>query len=149
MPEIITLRAHQVLCLQGFGGKGYSDAFVAEMTTVHAALANDPEQPVRLIRAPDRLCGACPHLVDTGCTLGGPNHEAHMRAHDTSVLERLGVAEGGVLPWSEVLDRIGRTTTGADLPGICTTCPWLEIGMCTTAMDRLANKSAPGSRARG
>jgi hypothetical protein len=138
MPDSITLRAHQVLCLQGFRGEGYSVSFVEEMTQVHRALADDPEQPVTLVVEPDRLCGACVHLRKGGCTLGGPGHEAHMRDQDREVLRRLGLDAGGTWPWREILARVRFSVRGADLPAICTTCPWLPLGWCRSAVDRLA-----------
>ena len=141
MDEPLTLRAHQVLCLQGFQGLGYSDGFVEQMTAVQAGLRERPAHVLRLVAEPDLLCGACPHLSGC-CVLQGPDHETHMRAHDERVLERLGLEPGAVLPWAEVLDRIAEQVRGDDLPGICTTCPWLPLGLCATAMDRLAAERA-------
>ncbi len=131
-----------VLCLQGFRGEGYSITFVSEMAQVLRELTEDPERPVRLITSPDRICRACSNLRNGGCTLGGPDHESHMHDQDAEVLRRLSLDEGGVYPWRLVLQRIGANVRGADLPAICTTCPWLELGYCTEAMDRLASAPA-------
>ncbi len=89
--EPIPLRAHNLLCLLGFRGRGYDDRFVAAMREVHARLAADPTTRVEVRTAPDALCAACPHLRG-GCTLGGPDHEAHMRAQDRAVAQRLGLS---------------------------------------------------------
>jgi hypothetical protein len=148
--EPIPIRAHSLLCLQGFRGRGYSDAFIAEMSAIHAALAADPDTPVRVLATPDRLCAACPNLKSGGCTLGGPDHEAHMRAQDLDVLHRLWLAPGDVVPWHEVLRRIVRSVRGDDLPTICTTCPWLSLGWCAEGIESLhapaaaSTDSAPG-----
>lgn len=139
----IPLRAHNVLCLLGFRGEGYSPGFVRETTAVHAALAADPGRLVRLLAAPDRLCSACPNLREGGCALGGEDHEAHMRAQDEDVLARLGLAAGAELPWREVLDRVARGVAGADLPSVCTTCPWLHLGWCAEGVDRLRTGARP------
>jgi hypothetical protein len=133
----IPLRAHQVLCLQGFRGLGYSAAFVEEMAAVQATLRADPARLVRLAAEPDVLCAACPNLREAGCSLGGPDHEAHMRRHDRAVLAVLGVREGQVLAWAEVLDRVRRSVRGADLPALCTSCPWLPLGVCAQALEAL------------
>lgn len=138
----IRLRAHNLLCLQGFRGRGYSEAFVAEMSAVARALADDPDTPVEVLSTPDRLCAACPNLRQGGCTLGGPAHEAHMRAQDEEVLRRLHLVSGEVLPWSRVLERITRSVAGPDLPAICTTCPWLPLGWCAEGLERLRGASA-------
>ncbi|MDJ0974322.1 MAG: DUF1284 domain-containing protein [Planctomycetota bacterium] len=137
MTEPITLRAHQVLCLQGYRGEGYSVTFVTEMSRVHRELAEDPERPVRLITSPDRLCQACVHLRHGGCTLGGADHEAHMRRQDLEVLRRLGLEAGAVHPWRTIRERIAASVSGDDLPTICTTCPWLHLGWCAQGVDRL------------
>lgn len=139
----IAIRAHMVLCLQGFRGEGYSVTFVSEMAGLLHQLAANPDQLVRLVTRPDRLCRACVNLRRGGCTLGGPEHEIHMHDQDVEVLRRLGLEEEGAYPWRVILERIGATVRGADLPGICTTCPWLELGYCTDAMDRLATAPAP------
>lgn len=145
--EPIPIRAHSLLCLQGFRGRGYSPAFVAEMAAVHTQLLADPDTPVRVLAAPDRLCAACPNLGPAGCTLSGPTHEDHMRAQDQAVLARLWLTPGEVLPWSRILERIARQVRGADLPGLCTTCPWLSLGWCAQGVDALAASPGPETAA--
>jgi hypothetical protein len=140
--EPIPIRAHSLLCLQGFRGRGYSDEFIREMSAIHAALAADPDTPVRVLATPDRLCAACPNLKAGGCTLGGPDHEAHMRAQDQDVLHRLWLAPGDVVPWHEVLRRIARSVRGDHLPAICTTCPWLSLGWCAEGIEALRAPAA-------
>ena len=141
--EPIALRAHNVLCLLGFRGEGYSPAFVRETRAVHEALARDPSLLVRVLASPDRLCSACPNLREGGCTLGGPLHEAHMRAQDEDVLSRLGLSAGEVAPWSDVLARVAARVRGTDLPAICTTCPWLHLGWCAQGVDGLRAGARP------
>jgi len=60
----VELRAHNLLCIQGFVGKGYSPEFVANMTRVIESLGD--ETRVTVIAAPDALCSACPNLADSG-----------------------------------------------------------------------------------
>ena len=136
-PDPLPLRAHMALCLLGFRGSGYSEDFVVRMQAIQDALKEDPSRHVALVDAPDRICDACPNLVDSGCTLGGPDHEAHMRAHDREVLARLGFEAGVARPWREVLEAIGGSIRGADLDAICTTCPWLPLGVCRESVDAL------------
>jgi uncharacterized protein len=133
----LPMRAHNALCLLGFRGEGYSPAFVRETSAVHRRLAEHPEQPVRLLASPDRLCDACPNLGAGGCRLGGEAHEDHMRRQDEDVLARLSLSAGDVLPWREVLARVGASVRGTDLPAICTTCPWLHLGWCAEGVERV------------
>ena len=139
----LPLRAHNLLCLLGFRGRGYDERFVREMAAVHARLAADPTTTIEVRTRPDRLCEACPHLASTGCTLGAPDHEPHMRAQDEDVARRLGLTDGGIYAWSDVLDRIGRGVRSGDLPSICTTCPWLSLGWCAEGIDQVGRAVRP------
>lgn len=137
-----------VLCLLGFEGHGYSPDFVATMGSLKDALTADPAMALRLTAAPDDICSACPHLAPNsaaqpGCHLRGPGHEAHMAAQDREVLRRLGFVEGVQTTWATVLARVRAQVRGHDLTQICTTCPWLGLGLCASAVDRLAG---PGGR---
>jgi len=153
VPPPIPLRAHNLLCLVGYRGRGYDDAFVARMSAVHAALTRDPATLVEVRTGPDTLCDACPNLHlgkgpsasegGGGCTLGEPDHEPHMRAQDEDVARRLGLAAGQVVTWAEILARVADRLRGRDLPGICTTCPWLPLGWCAEGIDRLRERRPP------
>lgn len=140
--EPTPLRGHSALCLLGFRGRGYSPSFVERMAAVHGRLVSAPETRVLLLASPDSLCEACPNHRE-GCTLGGPGHEAHMRAQDAAVLARLGLPVGATVPWAEVLRRIAASVRGADLPGLCTTCPWLPLGWCAEGVEALRPPAAP------
>ena len=136
MPPL-ALRAHNLLCLLGFRGRGYDAAFVRSMATVHRVLHADPETEVLVLTAPDVLCAACPNLATQGCTLGGPGHEAHMRTQDEEVIARLGLLAGRTYRWREILSRVAERVRGTDLPGLCTTCPWLSLGWCAEGIERV------------
>ena len=131
------VRAHNLLCLLGYRGKGYDDRFVAGMTALQRTLRADPASLVEIRAAPDLLCAACPNLEASGCALGGREHEAHMRAQDLDVASRLGLEPGAVVSWKEVLARVAAHVRGADLPAICTTCPWLPLGWCAEGIERV------------
>lgn len=143
MAEPIQLRAHMVLCLIGFRGSGYSDEFVSVMRRLKERLLADPDQLVELVNEPDGLCAVCPHVGDGGCELQGPQHESHMRAHDHAVLHRLGVKAGTRESWTAILERVRQRIRGSDLPQICTTCPWLPLGVCAESIDGLRQPEPP------
>lgn len=144
MRQPLPLRAHMLLCLIGFRGSGYSPEFVGVMRNLQQALLDDPSVPLELVNRPDDLCRVCPHMGDTGgCTLQGPLHEAHMRAHDGVVLHRLGLRAGDVITWADLVQRIRERIRGSDLPQICTTCPWLPLGVCRESIDGLREPSPP------
>ena len=146
----IRVRAHSLLCLQGFRGKGYSEGFVKNMAAIHQQLADDPSQWVEIIVAPDAICSACPHLVPSGCSLHGTDSEHAMQAQDRDVLARLDLHEGDHITWAEVLDRIRTSLTGESLTNICGRCQWLSLGYCRDGIDVLASQTqCPTLRSNG
>ncbi len=121
------IRAHNLLCIQGFVGKGYSPEFVANMTRVIEAL---PGSDVTVVDSPDALCEACPNLSGSGCTLHGNGTEESIVRQDRDVLGRLGLEAGEALAWNEILVRIRERVAPDDLDDICGKCPWLPLGHC-------------------
>lgn len=137
---MLEIRAHNLLCIQGFVGMGYSDKFVDNMTKIVNQLQKFPEALVKITLSPDYICNACPHLSHTGCTLQGEGHEKHMRLQDEVVLKRLGLKEGEEVKWQNIKKRISERIKGRDLTHICHNCPWLPTGVCAKGIDRLVNK---------
>lgn len=134
----LIIRGHTLLCLQGFRGEGYSPAFIENIAAIHRRLSEAAETPVRAVAEPDTICRACPHLQSDGCHLKGPGFEGPMKIQDREVLARLGIAEGEVLPWKEILHRIAARMEGSDLDEICGACPWLPLGYCREGIDQLS-----------
>ncbi len=135
-PPLI-VRAHTLLCLQGFRGEGYSPPFVGKMGAIHRRLSAEPKRPVQVIARPDEICNACPHLHPDGCRLKGPGFEEAMKQQDRAVMARLGITEGETLPWGEILCRIAARVEGGDLDEICGACPWLPLRYCREGIDAL------------
>jgi uncharacterized protein len=133
----IRVRAHTLLCLQGFRGEGYSAGFVENMAAIHQRLTDDPSQWVEIIATPDAMCGACPHLAPSGCSLHGVGSEDAMQAQDRDVLARLGLHEGDHMTWGEILARIRTSLTGESLAQICGQCQWLSLGYCRDGIELL------------
>ena len=132
------LRAHNLLCIQGFLGKGYDAAFVANMTRVVASL--DDTALVTVVAAPDALCAACPWLQRSGCALHGEGTETGIVHQDRDVSGRLGIADGETLPWAEIAARIARSVAPEDLDSICGACPWLALGHCRDGLRKLRQR---------
>lgn len=133
--HVLGLRAHNLLCIQGFVGKGYSPEFVANMASVIAQL--EPDTAVTLLVEPDVLCAECPNLVDSGCALHGLGSELGIATQDRDVLARLGLEEGAVVAWSKILERIREHIAPDDLDEICGSCPWLPLGVCKAGLANL------------
>ncbi len=129
------LRGHNLLCIQGFVGKGYSPEFVDNMTRAVESL--DDAAEVVVIDEPDRLCSACPNLVESGCALHGEGSERGIVHQDRDVMVRLGIAAGETLTWGEIVARIRMRIAPDDLDDICGACPWLPLGHCKAGLIRL------------
>lgn len=129
------IRAHNLLCIQGFVGKGYSPEFVANMSRVVESL--DDDAPVTIVDRPDALCDACPNLTGDGCALHGPGTERGIVVQDRDVLRRLGLQADATVAWGEILRRIRTRVAPDDLDAICGTCPWLPLGHCKAGLRRL------------
>lgn len=126
------IRAHNLLCIQGFVGKGYSPEFVANMKAIVGGLGGTTE--VTVVAEPDALCAACPNLKEGGCTLHGEGTERGIVRQDRDVLGRLGLAAGETVTWGEILARIRERVAPDDLDDICGTCPWLPLGHCKAGL---------------
>ena len=129
------IRAHNLLCIQGFVGKGYSPEFVANMTAVIESLGEETE--VTVVAEPDAICDACPNLAPAGCTLHGEGSEQGIVRQDRDVMGRLGIAEGSSLPWRAIVERIAAKVEPDDLDAICGSCPWLPLGVCKAGLRKL------------
>lgn len=119
------LRGHNLLCIQGFVGKGYSPEFVANMTRVVDSLGRNAR--IEVVAEPDDLCDACPNLSEQGCALHGPGTETGIVHQDRDVMARLGIADGATHLWGDILDRIRASVRPDDLDAICGACPWLSL----------------------
>jgi hypothetical protein len=135
--QVIKLRGHTLLCLQGFRGEGYSSGFTENLGNIHQDLAAHPERMVEVIDRPDAVCGACPHHALNGCNLKGESFETQMRAQDQLVMKRLGLESGMRLSWEEILVRIRAGLKGTDLVSICGQCRWLPLGYCAEGIESL------------
>jgi hypothetical protein len=133
----LRVRGHTLLCLQGFRGEGYSPGFVENLAAIHRILTDFPEKLVEVIQRPDHICIACPNLKSNGCHLNGPGSEEEMKKQDQEVMGRLGITDGTVLPWREILSRISERIGGGDLAGICGSCRWLPLGYCKKGVEDL------------
>ena len=116
------LRPHHALCVGFFRGKGYSEAFVANMAAFIGALR--AQNPLLSLRgAPDALCKSCPH------NRGGVCDSADKVArYDAAVLRLLALDEGTSLRWPELSARVReRILTPGKLAAVCGDCQWYDI----------------------
>jgi len=117
------IRAHHLLCIQGFVGLGYSEGFVRHLSYVKDMLySKDPV--VRIVKGPDDICGHCPHLKEDYCSQYGNK----VRSMDQAVLEKMGIENGTEMRFLKALDSINSALEKkGTIEGICNECGWREV----------------------
>ena len=127
--EIHLLRPHHGMCLAFFAGRGYSDAFCANMAEMKTVLEGGSH--VKLTCGADCICAACPNL----CKAQGNSSllqcisHAKVCRYDRAVLEALSLPEGAVISYNEFSQLVKSKILDTGRRGsICADCGW--TGLC-------------------
>ncbi|MBN2980878.1 MULTISPECIES: DUF1284 domain-containing protein [Cohnella] len=120
----IRLRGHHLLCLLGFRGKGYSEEFCVNMTSVYETLRADPDTPIAIIEGPDDICRAFPADQPNHC------HNESVYRKDRDILLKLGLRPGLNASWTEIVGRVTEHVRPRDIDRFCHDCPWQPLGLC-------------------
>lgn len=147
----IRIRAHTLLCLQGYRGLGYDPEFIARMDEVSSFLSANPKAEIRVVTSVDVFCECCPHNVDGRCTVdesedpsvenAGADNSTEM---DRRVLRHLGLEENSVKDWTSILDIVAQKVDSTDMDELCGDCRWRSYGYCAAALDDLARRYRNG-----
>ena len=139
----VALRAHHVLCMLTYVGKGYSPAFVRNFDGIVHRLAAGEE--ACLVEGPDAVCaplceseGACAHC-----------HSAGVRVRDQRAAQELALLLGRPLGVGSrlqldgaLLARLRTAYISGQIRGACAGCEWSDL--CT----RIASAGYDGVRLR-
>ena len=135
MTRAITFRPHHFLCSLGYQGKGYDDAFTANMDHVVADGLHQEggdETLITVTREADVICGLCPHRRGQGCV-----SQEKIDGLDARHAARINLVDGETLTWAEAKTRIAAKVKSGDLFDLCKGCQWLELGLCEDALAKL------------
>jgi hypothetical protein len=132
MQLTIRLRGHHLLCLLGYRGMGYSEAFCKNMTSIYETLRLDPQTQVEIVAGPDDICEAYPDTETSHCEGMG------VYGTDALVLQKLELNKGRQMSWSVIVNEIAVRLEPDDIARICTTCRWQPLGVCKEGV-RLVN----------
>ena len=135
MPKSITFRPHHFLCSLGYQGKGYDDAFTANMDAIVTEGLHQEDGDDTIItvtREADVICGSCPHRRSKGCA-----SQEKIDGLDSRHAERLQLNDGDVLSWGGAKGKIKAYLRKGDLSELCEGCQWLELGLCEDALAKL------------
>ena len=120
--EPIRIRAHHILCMQGFQGLGYSEEFTRNMTRITTKIQNNPFFLVKVVTEADSICQYCPHLQQGLCNIGKDSEES-IRAMDLSALKALDI-ESGSLFLSAKIKVLTDNLSSKAIKTICGGCGW-------------------------
>jgi hypothetical protein len=122
----VRIRAHHLLCWQGFQGRGYDEAFVSGFASVVDRIRGEPDLEFEVVAGADAICASCPHRDGTNCRKD-ETADGRVRATDALVLEKLGLEAGHVQNAARLTVRVNATLkTKQDVAGICGSCAWNE-----------------------
>lgn len=119
------IRAHHLLCMQGFQGHGYSEKFSQNMSEIIENLKSNQEQIIEITDDLDVICKFCPHKKNNICKNVVSNWM--IKRVDKKVIEKLKVDCGTEITFKEVISITNQVFKDHnDLKGICSNCTWKE-----------------------
>jgi len=125
----IKLRAHHLLCLQGYEGKGYSPEFVTEMSKLADIFKRAPDTKFTLVAGVDDICKHCPHLIKNKCVHANPPEP-----QDAKVIKHFALVIGNQYTYKTVTDMIRQKIDAKIFMDICGTCDWNSAPQCRSAL---------------
>ena len=141
MASPLKIRAHHLLCLQGFQGYGYNDAFVEHLRGIVAEIKNHPALLIEVVTTCDAVCAGCPHCQKAECRKDPGAHRL-VEMFDLTILKYTGIKPNHIAKAASLLAQINTAfQTRAQRAKICGECQWRPI--CTWYLDSptLANAS--------
>ena len=116
------LRAHHLLCIQGFRGYGYNEEFTANLKSIIKAMHSDHKLQAEIVAECDVICLKCPY------NKGGVCEKEIVKEMDENVLRKLGLKSGEKVLIIEILNR-ARELFGdkSELNKICYACSWKDV----------------------
>jgi uncharacterized protein len=120
--NLINIRAHHLLCMQGFQGFGYSKDFEQNMQKYIDIIRAFPLKLIEITTKCDVICYKCPHNVKESCQ---KSSEKEIKAIDKLVLKKLNLKEGSKVNAKDIFTLINRKLRNYyDIHEICGNCSW-------------------------
>ena len=120
------IRAHHLLCIQGFQGYGYREDFSKNMAEIIEILQNFPEHEIEIVTETDSICNCCPYNINGNCQ---ESHESNEKivSMDLKVLEKLDISPGSIFEAKKIFNIANnKIKTYLDMKDICGDCRWSE-----------------------
>jgi len=141
----LRIRAHHLLCLQGFQGYGYDAAFVANMHRVLRQIRSGGDCVLQIVDHCDAICACCPHNKQQVCRRQ-VDSAAKTADLDHRVFKKLGLAPGQSLPADQAFSLVqDRLKSAGDVKELCGQCRWKDKCLLFASIGKRESDSAgPG-----
>ena len=122
----IRIRAHHLLCIQGFQGYGYGRDFIANMAGIAKRIRLDPDLEIQVTDTCDVICSRCPHNEREVCQKASDSAQ-RVGDLDHLVLEKLDLAGEAKGRARDLLARAdARFKDRSDVEEVCGDCEWKQ-----------------------
>jgi hypothetical protein len=129
----VRLRAHHLLCMLTFIGKGYTPEFTENYRRIAARLSAG--ETIELVNGPDDICAPLSGFVDKHCLQDSVTDRDEKAAMAVSKLLGRSVVKGSVItPDADVLKRLRQAFRAGDIRAGCARCEWSPL--CTDVADK-------------
>jgi hypothetical protein len=122
--EPMKIRAHHLLCIQGFQGLGYSKKFTKNMAKIRDMILNNPSSFIELVVEVDSICKVCPHNSEGKCSKES-HSENKIRIMDSLILQNLDIKKGSVIS-SAHIPSLTSNLSRETVKEVCGSCSWGE-----------------------
>ncbi|WP_368490594.1 DUF1284 domain-containing protein [Clostridium sp. BJN0013] len=123
---MLTLRAHHLLCIQGYRGYGYSTDFTQNMDKIISQLKKDISIKIKVVANADEICFCCPNnTVEKLC-----HYEFKIKFLDKKVLNLLELNLNQIYTYKYILNTLYKEINFKNFKNICSTCQWFKYGYC-------------------
>ncbi|MCK4267780.1 MAG: DUF1284 domain-containing protein [Actinomycetia bacterium] len=128
---MIKLRPHHLLCIFGWKGRGYDEAFEENFNKVVALL--DRKTVIQIVAGVDDICEHCPHLRPPDCLRLEPGSS---HAIDDRVLAKTGININDRLNYGAIVKTMTERIKPEDIEKICNGCSWEPLGWCKEGLEK-------------
>lgn len=125
---MLVLRAHHLLCIQGYEGNGYSSKFTKNMDRVVNTLSDNTY--IKIVTVVDDICEKCPHkLKNDTC-----KSQEKVFEFDIKVLNELKLISNRTYLYKDILNSIRENLSYEKFQEICGSCQWFHYGYCKSGI---------------
>ncbi len=118
----IRIRAHHLLCIQGFQGYGYDRCFEEHMKDIFNYFFLNPKNTLQIIIGNDELCSHCPHEIEHQCNRDSDS--SSIEKLDQTVINRVSLTENEIYSFENAVNSINNDLKNDDILEICGKCGW-------------------------